>query len=327
MTTVITSDMTTTTPVGRMVRNLAWALMLSVLAACATPQTDRLLSDPAGLPPRADVAEVPFYPQEDYYCGPAALAMTLAWSGAPVSTEDLVPQVYTPGREGTLHPDIVTTARRHGRLAVPVASLDALLAELAAGHPVLVFQNLGLGWYPQWHYAVAVAYDLDRELITLRSGMERRHTIALSTFEHTWARGERWALVVLPPDTLPARADAMTVIDAAAGIERAGQAAAAATAYETTLRQWPYLLSGWIGLGNARHARGDNAGAEEAFRQATEVAPDSPVAWNNLAHMLAERGRLPAARKAARRAISLAGDHPDDVYYQTLTEIEGNIAD
>ena len=86
---------------GRAAR-AAGALILGTLAGCATPQTDRLLDAGAGLPTRAEVAEVPFYPQEEYYCGPAALAMALSWSGVPVTQEDLAAQVYTPGREGTL---------------------------------------------------------------------------------------------------------------------------------------------------------------------------------------------------------------------------------
>src|SRR3546814_2318796 len=38
---------------------------------------------PAGepLPRQVELSEVPFFPQEDYYCGPAALATVLAWGG------------------------------------------------------------------------------------------------------------------------------------------------------------------------------------------------------------------------------------------------------
>ena len=87
---------------------------------------------------------------------------------------------------------------------MPVDNLADLLAELDAGHPVLVFQNLALDWSPQWHFAVAVGYDLDSGDLILRSGTERRRVTRLSTFEFTWRRGDYWALVVLPPDRLPA---------------------------------------------------------------------------------------------------------------------------
>ncbi|HSA82734.1 MAG TPA: C39 family peptidase, partial [Geminicoccaceae bacterium] len=128
---------------GRAAR-AAGALILWTLAGCATPQTDRLRDAETVLPPRAEVADVPFFPQEEAWCGPAALAMALSWSGLPVTQEEAAAQVYTPGREGTLQSDVVAAARRNGRLAVPVATLSDLMAELAAGHPVVVFQNLGL---------------------------------------------------------------------------------------------------------------------------------------------------------------------------------------
>ena len=136
----------------------AGGLILWALAGCATPETDRLLEAPTALPPRAEVSGVPFFSQEKYYCGPAALAMVLSWSGPPGTQEEIAAQVYTPGRAGTLQSDMVAGARRHGRLAVPVTRLSDLTAELVAGHPVVVFQNLGFGWFPVWHYAVAIGY-------------------------------------------------------------------------------------------------------------------------------------------------------------------------
>jgi tetratricopeptide (TPR) repeat protein len=297
---------------------------LLTLVACATPpQTDRLLADPDGLPRRAEVADVPFYPQEKYYCGPAALAMTLTWSGLPVTQDEIAPQVYTPGREGTLQSDVLAAARRNERLAVPVGTMRDLLAELAAGHPVLVFQNLGLDWYPQWHYAVAIGYDLNRGDLVLHSGTERRYVTPLSTFERTWARGGHWALVVLPPGELPATADEATVLRAATGLEQAERYDAAAAAYAAVAERWPDSLGAWMGLGNARYAAGDLEAAEAAFRTATERHPGAAAAWNNLAHVLGEKGgRRAEALAAAERAVSLGGNQAA-TYRATLDEIAG----
>ncbi len=176
------------------------ALLVLALGACATPQTAAVIAAPGDLPARAAVPDVPFFPQEDYYCGPAALATVLAWSGLPAAPEELAARVYTPERQGTLQNDILAAARREGRLAVPLSSLRDLMAEVSAGHPVLVFQNLALDWYPLWHYAVAVGYDLKRQEITLRSGREAERVTSLDTFERTWERGDYWALVVLRPN-------------------------------------------------------------------------------------------------------------------------------
>ena len=170
---------------------MAGALMLGALVGCATPQTDRLLKTPTALPPRAEVSSVPFFPQEKYYCGPAALAMVLSWSGLPVTQEEIGAQVYTPGREGTLQTDMIAAARRNGRLAVPVTRLPDLTAELAAGHPVVVFQNLGFGWFPVWHYAVAIGYDAKKDSIILRSGHTRRKLMSARAFDAKWSPSQR----------------------------------------------------------------------------------------------------------------------------------------
>jgi tetratricopeptide (TPR) repeat protein len=186
---------------------------------------------------------------------------------------------------------------------------------------VLVLQNLGLSWYPAWHYAVAVGYDLAAAEIVLRSGLEARHTVALDTFERTWARGEFFALVVLPPAVLPARASEARWLEAASGLERAKRIAEAEIAYRTALERWPESGVAWLALGNALHARGDWDRAESAYRAATRLARDPGPAWNNLAQVLAERGRRPEALDAARRAVALDGPHAE-TYRQTLREIE-----
>ena len=171
----------------------------------------------------------------------------LGWSGVPAAPEEVADQVLTPVRAGSLGHDLVAAARRADRLAVPVHGLEPLLGELAAGHPVLVLQNLGLDWYPQWHYAVAIGYDLEASTLTLRSGEEAGQVMTLTTFARTWQRAGQWALVVLPPDALPATADATSVLQAAAGLEQAGRHEAAAAAYAAALGRWPDSLVALIG--------------------------------------------------------------------------------
>ncbi len=299
---------------------VATVVLAILLGGCAAPQTRAVIASPDGLPPSARVASVPFFAQERFQCGPAALAMALAWSGLPVTTEQLVPEVYTPGREGTLPADIVSAARRHGRLAVPVEGLSGVLAEISAGHPVIVFQNLGLRVLPYWHFALAMGYDLDAGTISLHSGREAERTIGLATFERTWTRAGGWALTVVPPGILPATGSAVTIARAAAGLERAGHAAAARESYRAMVLRWPEDLAAWIGRGNTSYALGDLAAAEAAFRLASALHPANAAALNNLAHVLGRLGRTAEAIAAARRAVGLAG--PDGApYRETLREL------
>ncbi len=299
---------------------LAATVLAAALGGCVAPETRAVLEAPGALGPRAQVASVPFFPQQRYHCGPAAIAMALAWSGLPVTSDQMAPEVYTPGREGTLAADMVSAARRHGRLAVPVGRLSDILAEITAGHPVIVFQNFGLTILPNWHFAVAVGYDLDATTISLHSGREARRVVGLDTFEHTWTRAGSWALVVLPPGELPATGSALTVARAAASLERAGRPAEARDAYQAMLSRWPDDLGGWIGLGNTSYALGDLAAAEAAFRRASGLHPGNAAAWNNLAHVLGRCGRTEEAIAAARRAIDLAGSDGAP-YRETLREL------
>ena len=120
-----------------------------------------------------------------------------------LQADPLVREVYLPARGGTLQPALVAAARERGRVPVAVGDLEGLLAEVAAGRPLLVLQDLGAAFFARWHYAVVVGVDSGRDEVFLRSGTDRRRVMELDTFLKTWRRGEYWALVVLRPDELP----------------------------------------------------------------------------------------------------------------------------
>ncbi|MEX2525734.1 MAG: PA2778 family cysteine peptidase [Gammaproteobacteria bacterium] len=293
-------------------------LVLSVLTGCAAPQTRLVLEQPSTLPERASVAGVPFYPQEKYYCGPASLAMMLNWAGIPAEQHDIASQIYTPGREGTLTPDVLAGARRNGALSVEVSSLHNLLAEIAAGNPVMVFQNLGVRIYPQWHFAVATGYDLDAENLFLHSGLDPQRVLNINSFERTWQRADYWAITVTPPDQLPSQASEMAVLKGAAGLERAGQYPAAITAYQTVLQRWPVSTIARMGLGNTYYKLGKYSKAAAAFREVIVTDNSHAAAWNNLANALAEQTLYDEAINAARKAVTLNKDN--EIYRTTLAE-------
>ena len=248
--------------------------------------------------------------------------MTLEWSGVPITPDQLTPEVYTPSRKGSLQSAMVAAARRHGRIAYPISGPDAMVEELRAGHPVIVLQNLGFSWYPVWHYAVVVGYDLDKRTVVLHSGADPRKHLSLKAFHRTWARSGYWGLLVLPPTRMPATATEHSYVSAVLGLEKAHQWQAAVDGYHTALARWPDSLGARIGLGNSYYAFGNLESAEAAFSEATHRFPTNGSAFNNLAQVLWEEGKQEDALQAARRAVELGGPLVN-VYRKTLQEIQG----
>ncbi len=285
--------------------------VLCVLAGCVNlPQTDALRREGgAGLPPRVELASVPFFAQEEYQCGPAALAMVLNAAGVTVGPDKLVREVYIPARTGSLQVEMLAGARRHGLLAYELApSLRDVLVELAAGNPVIVLQNLGL-FLPYWHYAVVIGYDLEKREILLHSGAMARRAMALGLFEFLWIDSHRWAMVALAPGRLPASAREAPLAAASAALEKAGHIAEAERAYAALLERWPDNLVALMGRGNTAYVLGRTAEAETDFRKATIAHPRAAAAFNNLAQALADQGKLDAGLEAARKAVSLGGPY------------------
>jgi len=171
-------------------RLTAAGIFILGLAGCASAPLHPPMGAVTGVPDRVELEAVPFYSQDDDQCGPAALAMALGAGGKAIEPAALRPQVYLPERHGSLQVEMLAAARRNGFVAIELRpEVAVLFAEIAAGHPVIVLQNLALDWYPVWHYAVVVGYNLETQFVTLRSGRERRAELPLSTFEYTWRRG------------------------------------------------------------------------------------------------------------------------------------------
>lgn len=287
----------------------ALGALLGLGGCISLPQTEALRATaPAGLPPRVELAQVPFFPQDDFLCGPSSLAMVFNAAGVPASVESLTPQVYLPGRQGSLQAEMLGATRRAGLVAYPLApELESLLRELAAGRPAVVLLNLSLRLMPVWHYAVIVGYDLEREKFVVRSGRRERDEWSFGFVEFLWQDSGHWAMLALPPGQLPATAREQEFAAAVAALEQAGRKREARESYRALLERWPSNLVGLFGLGNVEYALGDMAAAEGAFRRATVAHPQSAPAFNNLAHVLARRGRYAEAESAARKAIELGG--------------------
>jgi len=285
----------------------AASILLVALAGCTINPPKFTAEETGGLPAQVELTQVPFFPQKQYQCGPAALATVLRNSGAAGSPDELANEVYVPGRKGSLQVELVAAARVRDRMAYEVAKdLPSLMREVAAGSPVLVMQNLGVQPFPIWHYAVVVGYDLDKGTLVLRSGTTERRVMGMRRFMSTWNRAERWGFVVLQPGQLPAGPQLDRYVAAAAGLEAVGRLDAASQAYARAHEQWPESAWPQLGLANVSYRRGDRQAAEGGYLATLALDPRNVVAHNNLAEILGDRGCVAQARAHVAQAEALA---------------------
>lgn len=288
-------------------RILKALLCAGLLAGCTARET---ITVQGGGPPRVKVAGVPFYPQEGFKCGPSAMAMALGWSGIDIKPTALERHFFTikdPRRA------LSDAAYRYGRLAYPISGTSALMTELAAGHPVVVVQNLGVEREPLWNCTVAVGYDRLKGQVLMHGGNQAGKQVSLRLFERLWADSSNWGLVVLRPGELPASARQPDYVKAAYGLEKAGRYWEAVLAYDAALSHWPNDPDTLMGLGASLYSLGDPRGAADAYRAAAKVAGDPTPAEAALAQIDRELQPVPAsaeqplAAPLARRAKASRG--------------------
>ena len=303
---------------------LVAALVLFGLSACLSAPQTRLLQEqqPGRLSSPVLLADVGFFPQEAYQCGPAALATVLAYSQQQVTADELVSQVYIPARQGSLQIEMLATARRYNRLPyVLPASLDSMLQEVAAGLPVLVMQNLGLSRWPQWHYAVVVGFDLTDGTLTLRSGTRRDYEMPMAVFERTWARAAHWAVVILPPGKMPVDNNQTRYFQMLADAEPILREESVTAAWRAGVQRWPASDLMSLGLSNHLYGQGLVQDAASVLEQLLAVDTSSAAAHNNLAWLMLELGQTEEAIRLAREAVRL-----DAAFTQTLEDIQSKIS-
>lgn len=296
-----------TTAIPPLSLSLSFAALL-VLTGCASQNGPQPWTVVGAVQP-VELAEVPFHPQSAHHCGPAALAMVLGWSGVHADPERLGRELYIPAKQGTLQAELLARARMSGRLAYVISPrLSALLRELESGHPVLVLQNLGLSWYPLWHYAVVIGVEPTNGDLVLRSGSQRRHVVAAETFERTWARANHWGVVVLPPGALPATATAPRLFLALADLEASRGPTLTRPSWRAAVDRFPQDGHLALGLANALYHNGRLKIASAVLEEALERQVDRAAAlYNNLAQVKADLGDWDAAEAAAAKAVALGG--------------------
>ena len=250
--------------------------------------------------PSAMVLEnVPMQKWDIKSCGAGALSSVLQHHGDPI-TMDEWQEKLPKTRGGVMSIDLVLAARERGfesRLETGDASL--VQAELRAGRPVIlmlkVIQAPGKG-YDFFHYVVIDGYDPIRNIYRTQFGDGKARWATLERLAPAWKQ-TKYATILIHRGEPHAQA-----LRAAVQLEEQGKFALAAQTYREILEKDPRSHLAWTNLGNAEMRMGRRLAAEEAFRKALEIDPQSADTLNNLAWLLYEEKRIEEAEPIARQA-------------------------
>ena len=143
------------------------------------------------------IANVPFFPQEMYQCGPASLAEVFNFWGKKISPEEIASEIYSQSARGTLTLDMVLFSQRKGFAARQFkGDLKAIQKNIDSGYPLVAMVDLGFSFFEQSHFLVILGYNEDG--LFMHSGREESKFISLTTFMKTWEKTGFWTLLITP---------------------------------------------------------------------------------------------------------------------------------
>jgi predicted double-glycine peptidase len=146
---------------------------------------------------------VPFFAQDEYMCGPAALASVIGFHGRSEGMEAVAKEVYSAKLKGALPMDLLLYAKSKGFEAKYYkGSIEGLKESLERGEPLILFLNLGYDFYPAGHYVVAVGMDEAAGVVFAHSGMNREEAFTLRELEKSWSK-TGWSTLLVRPKERP----------------------------------------------------------------------------------------------------------------------------
>lgn len=162
---------------------------------------DLVYAERGEIPLSYKIEDVPFYPQLDYYCGPASLASIINYWGGNVTQEEIGKRIYRSDLKGSLSIDLILYARERGyEVEVIKGDIERLKEEIRDNRPVLAFLNVGLRWLPIWHYLVVIGYDDVRGELITNSGRKQFKRYRYKDFLRKWEATDYWGLVIRLPE-------------------------------------------------------------------------------------------------------------------------------
>ncbi|UCG78527.1 MAG: peptidase C39 family protein [Nitrospirota bacterium] len=141
------------------------------------------------------ISDVPFFPQEEFQCGPASLAGVLNFRGVRVTPEEIAGEIYSRSARGTLNIDLMIYASKRGLISRQYqGGIDDLMARIDNGDPVILLVDLGVSLYKIHHFMVVKGYTDDA--IIANSGRDEGKVISMDKLRRMWKKTGYWTLLI-----------------------------------------------------------------------------------------------------------------------------------
>jgi predicted double-glycine peptidase len=143
------------------------------------------------------IQNVPFFPQKDYQCGPAALAGVINFWKTTDTPSDIAKHIFSPSAKGTLTIDMIFYAQEKGLNAFQYAGdIEDLKAKISRGYPLIVLVDNGFWVYRADHFMVVLGYTDDGVIVN--SGKSEKTFINADAFLNSWKKTSYWTLWIKP---------------------------------------------------------------------------------------------------------------------------------
>ncbi len=147
----------------------------------------------------AMVQDVPFLVQEQYQCGPAALAMVLNHAGDRITPDAIARDIFRKDIRGSVNLDMILYPRRRGFDSLfGKGSPQTIINAVDIGRPIVVMVDQGLPMVRKLHYMVVVGYTPTE--VVVHSGTTRCKRIPWKDFLSQWEGTGYWMLTVKPKE-------------------------------------------------------------------------------------------------------------------------------
>lgn len=164
-------------------------ITLALLFSCASPH---FVPEHQGV---HLISNVPFYPQEDYQCGPASLASVLSYWNRNADPEEIGKEIFSKPARGTLTIDMVLYAQKSGLHAQQFSgNMEALRSSIDSFQPLIVLVDYGISAFQRNHFMVVTGYTNDGVIV--HSGKEQNKFLPEKNFLAAWKKTGYWTLLI-----------------------------------------------------------------------------------------------------------------------------------